>query len=496
MVVTNNPKGGEEKLSIYTFNARGLRDHNKRRRVFTHFKNNYDGIICLQETYSLPGDEIIWAKDWNGEILLSHGTQHSRGVAILIPKKYNTITKQTKVDDKGRYAFIECKIKNLEIAILNVYAPTSDKVLEQCTFLDDILPIINEYYNKLLLLGDMNTHLSELDKQSNVRKLTTFGDRVNAMLEEYNLCDTWRIKNPELKRFTWRKCTYKGILQSRIDYIFAPLNFMYHILDSKINPSVYSDHSIVQLTLSTWEQKNPGRGYWKLNTLLLKDIEYVTAINALIDECETTYSNMSNKGLLWDVVKMRIRSHTISHAAHKAKLNRQHEKELISELQNLEDTVSCHPTEEAKQRLITAKNELEQLNNERTRGHQIRARCMYVELNERSNSYFLNKEIAAAQTKCISALELDNGTVVTEPKEILEHQQQFYKELYTQKEQDQKNDIDEANSYFLTNDSPHIDDNERQLLDAPIAYEEITSAIKALPSKKSPGSDGFPIEFY
>jgi hypothetical protein len=45
-------------------------------------------------------------------------------------------------------------------------------------------------------------------------------------------------------------------------------------------------------------------------------------------------------------------------------------------------------------------------------------------------------------------------------------------------------------------DIPCLDENEKNTLDKQITMEELTKAVKELPSQKSPGSDGLPSEFY
>ena len=54
----------------------------------TGIRARCNGIIFLQETYSLPGDEIKWETEWGGTVFMSHGSRHRCGVAILIPKQY------------------------------------------------------------------------------------------------------------------------------------------------------------------------------------------------------------------------------------------------------------------------------------------------------------------------------------------------------------------------------------------------------------------------
>ena len=72
------------KLDILSLNVRGIRDQIKRRSIFSFLKDFKANIYFLQEICSDPEDEIIWINEWGGEIFFSHGTNHSKGVCILI----------------------------------------------------------------------------------------------------------------------------------------------------------------------------------------------------------------------------------------------------------------------------------------------------------------------------------------------------------------------------------------------------------------------------
>jgi hypothetical protein len=96
--------------------------------------------------------------------------------------------------------------------------------------------------------------------------------------------------------------TCNGIQQSRLNYIVIPVSLMYSVENISIGHSIYSDHSPVHLELMEKVASNKGRGFWKLNTSLLKDKEYVDSINKLI-EIESIKQNGNNKGLIWDTIK-------------------------------------------------------------------------------------------------------------------------------------------------------------------------------------------------
>ena len=87
-------------LKLLTLNVRGLRNNNKRKRVFTWLKKlNYD-VICLQETHSSEYTEHIWKSQWpQMAMFFSHGEKNAKGTAILLNKQYYNEHTCTVVDE-------------------------------------------------------------------------------------------------------------------------------------------------------------------------------------------------------------------------------------------------------------------------------------------------------------------------------------------------------------------------------------------------------------
>ena len=83
-----------------------------------------------------------------------------------------------------------------------------------------------------------------------------------------------------------------------------------------------------------------------------------------------------------------------------------------------------------------------------------------------------------------------DGNLVYGTKDIQNQQLIFYKNLFTSQ------NINEDESYFLSNPAAKISDDSRQNLEREISRDEIAKAIKKMPNNKSPGEDGIIIEFY
>ena len=120
----------DSKLKLLSLNVRGLKDNKKRREIFRwlkRFHSGKDSVIFLQETHSEYSTEGIWDKEWGSSIYFSHGTSNSRGVAILLPMKYNFTVEHIWSDAEGRVIIIKIIIGSEILKLVNVYFPTKDK---------------------------------------------------------------------------------------------------------------------------------------------------------------------------------------------------------------------------------------------------------------------------------------------------------------------------------------------------------------------------------
>ena len=70
--------------------------------LFSWLLNSGADICFLQETYSTQEVGNIWRKQWKGNMFLSHGSSHSRGVLVLVRDNLDFQLRSIKVDSQGR----------------------------------------------------------------------------------------------------------------------------------------------------------------------------------------------------------------------------------------------------------------------------------------------------------------------------------------------------------------------------------------------------------
>ena len=136
--------------------GRGIRNLHKRKSIFTWIEKQKSDITFLQETYSTP--EIIndWKFQWRGEMIFSHGSNHSRGVLVLINEQLQYEINNIVLDDEGRYILMAMTIQESPFLLLNLYAPT--KLNEQKV-------IFKKFYllfRVLILIQNVGSSLAEI----------------------------------------------------------------------------------------------------------------------------------------------------------------------------------------------------------------------------------------------------------------------------------------------------------------------------------------------
>ena len=120
-----------EGLNFISLNVRGMRDRSKRETILGWAKMRKGDVVMLQETYSTYDIEEKWRKEWGGQVFYSHGSNHSKGVLILLKPGLNFKLDQVVKDDDGRFVLLKGDLLGYKLLLGNVYFPTREKVQQQ-----------------------------------------------------------------------------------------------------------------------------------------------------------------------------------------------------------------------------------------------------------------------------------------------------------------------------------------------------------------------------
>ena len=480
-------------LKMLSQNARGLRKVKKRKKVFNVLAKKAQ-IVFLQETHSKQSDEKQWSRPWPGQIIFSHGSTHSRGVAIMIKDDLVFTKGDCLVDENGRYIFLRLKIEDKEYVIINRYAPNEKG--EHRDFFAEIGDKLDEFKqesdNHIIIGGDLNIirNLS-LDRQGgNPEYWVESNQLINDMCDKQDLIDIWGVKNPLKKLYTWRR-ENPQIIQSRLDYWLVSDCLQTTVENVDMVPGVDTDHSAIFLHMRSEDYEKSGPAYWRLNVSLLNDIEYVELMNVVIPQILEEIKMMEYM-TQWEFLKYKCKQITMKFGKEKARLRRSQQRELETKIQALEHNIALNPNEEEYTNLRNAKQELDEIYNYQIEGIMMRSQEKYYEMGEKNTKYFLNLETKNKRKSTITQLR-DGQNIQKDPGEILKLIKTFYSDLYEEKGVDLSSP---AAASLFNNDIPKLSEEAKHACEGPITENELFNTLKTFPKGKTPGNDGLPSEFY
>ena len=193
----------------------------------------------------------------------------------------------------------------------------------------------------------------------------------------------------------------------------------------------------------------------------------------------------------WEVLILNLRTTTLSFSIHKKRSRDAEEKKAVKEITELEEKTQSAPNRENVENLQVAKERLELIRKYKLEGLIVRSRAKWCEEGERSSSYFLSLEKRMFSDKLIASLKDDNDELITDQQQIMNRIVDYYREVF------KKRPSDRLSEKFMEDiHIKQISSSERVELEAPLELKELEAALKGMSRNKTPGSDGFSVEFY
>ena len=455
------------RLTIVTLNCRGISKQRSRQNIYKYLRDLHADIICLQETHTPAADANFWTGQWCGPAVWSHY------VGILLHPNHSLVSHS--FSSSGRLACAEVRVRGRTFSVANMYAPAVRN--DRRNFFHSITPDTFDPLRFAFIASDWNCCPNPSTDRS------TVPDR----------SDGWLTLAPSITSF------FDGALQgaaahyytfdhvsmnysTRLDHIFVSTSLATCNFATTVEYCPYSDHKAVCLTVTPPSFTRPL--LWRLNTSLLSRADLWTHTERAVSELAT---------LTWDVCKVFARSTARDHAVLASKERNKTSRRTKLQLERAEKAarVARRPlyldpaTIRAREAMRSQAEAAAQL-------AILRARVQWKEKGETCSAYFFARHRSQRETSPLTQLLDGNGQPFDTTDDRHTHIRSFYTQLYAAP----TFDMPSCHRFLSPLDLPTLSSRNVEDLSAPITAEELSTVVRRLPPRRSPGPDGLPYEWY
>ena len=162
--------------------------------------------------------------------------------------------------------------------------------------------------------------------------------KIKTIMSNFELVDIWRVRNPTLRQFIWRRKT--PLQMSRTDCFLISNDLQFGVKSCENLCPLRSDHSPIKLKLQTDSADYRGRGYWKFNCSLLENNQYVSDIKNKISELISTFKDFDDPRVNLEYLKFKMREFSRNTAMNLSKSRKEAREKLEAKVKNFEKNYS------------------------------------------------------------------------------------------------------------------------------------------------------------
>ena len=485
-------------LKVVVWNCGGLRaatSSTSQKMLFfeNEIKNDFHLAIFL-ETHQKPDEqpppEILRYQQSHHiiEEAVNDRETHT-GITILLHDDYELLSFSAPLPGRVLNIQIEHKLLKEQYNVIAIYnytlaALTDDKV----TLLTTAIKSVTHPTFKNILTGDFNFAETDSDRATARSYPDLAVSRLwGAEMAELDFVDPFRQKNPKRKMWSYVSPHKTG---SRIDRLYVNEDTVPHVIKYRHIPVPFNGaHRILSFSIKHHIPRGPS--YWKMNTSILSDRAYRQEMDTLMTEMGLL--GITDGIRWWQLFISCVRCVSISYSDQKNKVKRDLRNRLLSDLRALEEDPAQCKLLHANDSYAYLLRQLKTLQMGDIEGYKRRTKYVSkYDDTEHEIAFYAKVEVRQASKDTISELaESADSQKYSDTDNMMNLVTKYYTDLSRTRD----TDIAIQNK-VLTNITSKLSDVQKTTLDADVTLEELAKAVTEMQTKKSPGLDGIPIEFY
>lgn len=454
-----------QSYNLASININNISNTNKLNCLHSFLRTHNVDIALLQEIessqFSIPGYTTITNVD-----------NTNRGTAIALKPHIRFSHVERSLDSR----LIALKIHD-SVTLVNIYAPSGSqhRVQREEFFNTTLSYYLRQKAEFCVIGGDFNAvvHAKDATGESN------YSLTLKNTTQQLRLVDVWDSLHPGRTQYTY--VTHNSA--SRIDRVYVSSNLVSQLRESATHVCSFTNHKALTVRLCLpYLGREKGRGYWSIRPHVLTR-ENMDEFQHKWDYWTRLRRNYSSWMNWWvELAKPKIKSFFRWKTSQKYAFFNNEQQRLYVQLREAYDQLYGNPSILSTINLI--------------KGKMLRLQRQFTELFMFINETYVSGEplssfqLGERQKKktAITRLELPDR-VLENSEEIEEHTFHYFRNLYAEQEHLRTDDFHCGRRIPPDSISNASCMNE-------ITTGEIFSAIKASASRKSPGPDGIPKEFY
>eukprot|EP00253_Pinus_taeda_P027392 PITA_27392 len=365
---------------------------------------------------------------------------------------------------------------------LNIYAPCRNRLpFWERLFASEILDI-----ESLLLAGDLNVTLNPKECWGNCRKKDNLTDRLRMEFISRNLVDVMS----ERMMPTWDNGRLgQAYIAKRIDrfIINASIIAKWGMPFSLIANEFTSDHRPIILE---WREMEYRKEYsFKFNRIFLDDNSFIEAISRKWMEMQASAT------ALFTTFREKIQSLRVIAKDWQIRKTKQDKQELNNIQKELDTFISSSSHDclsfEKKNHIRELEKRRQILLLKEEASWRLKSRALWLKEGDRNTKFFHNFANARRRKNSIWKIKDGKGGFLYSQNDIADEASRFFQNQYKRNQSNINDMLWEAKLM-----PEMFDESAYENFIKPVSEEELLAAIKTFKKDKSPGPDGWPIEFF